>query len=58
MNKSSVADLDDEEIDARNLPHMNINSDILDEDEIELLRERLPTRLENNEWTLAFSTTR
>lgn len=58
LNKSSVADLDDEGNDERNLAHMNINSDILDEDEIDLLRERLPTRLENNEWALAFSTTR
>jgi len=58
LNKSSVADMDDEETNDRNMAHLDISSDILDEDDIELLRERLPTRLENNEWTLAFSTTR
>ena len=58
LNKASVVDLDDDENEGRNLPDMDINSDILEDDDIEQLRERLPTRLENNAWTLAFSTTR
>ena len=58
LNKSSVSNMDDEEPGDSSLHHINISSDILDEEDIEQIRERLPTRLENNEWTLAFSTAR
>jgi len=58
LNKNSVGDLDADESLGGNLPDMDFNSDILEDYDIELLRERLPPRLENNSWTMTFSTTR
>jgi len=40
------------------LPVLDTSSNILEEEDLLALRERLPTRLENHPWTLAFSTTR
>ena len=40
------------------LPVLDTSSNILEEDDLLALRDRLPTRLENHPWTLAFSTTR
>ena len=40
------------------LPVLDTVSNILEEDDLLALRDRLPTRLENHPWTLAFSTTR
>jgi len=40
------------------LPVLNVPSNILEEDDLLALRERLPTRLENHPWSLVFSTTR
>ena len=40
------------------LPVLDTISNILEEDDLLALRDRLPTRLENHPWTLAFSTTR
>ena len=58
LNKSSVADYNEDDTVSRVLPPMDMSSDILDDEDVELLRERLPARLENHRWSLGFSTTR
>ena len=40
------------------MPVMSGESTILESEDIEQLMERLPSRLENVTWTLAFTTTR
>lgn len=40
------------------VPCLDTASDILEEEDLLALRDRLPTRLENNQWSLAFSTAR
>ena len=40
------------------LPVLDTRSNILEEDDLLSLRDRLPTRLENHPWHLDFSTTR
>ena len=40
------------------LPPMDTDSAVLDSEDICQLRDRLPNRLENTAWTLAFSTAR
>ena len=40
------------------LPHLYGESSILEEEDISQLQERLPTRLENHAWTLAFTTSK
>ena len=40
------------------LPKLHGESEILEKEDIEQIQERLPTRLENSDWTLAFTTSR
>lgn len=49
---------DEQEATYKPLPTLVGDSSILEDEDIEQLRDRLPTRLENNDWTLAFTTAR
>ena len=49
---------EDHQEDDRHLPELHGDTEILEADDVEQIMERLPTRLENHAWTLAFSTSR
>ena len=40
------------------LPKLHGESEILEKEDIEQIQERVPTRLESCDWTLAFTTSR
>ena len=46
------------EADPESLPELDTESGILEAEDVAALRDRLPTRLENHTWALAFSTSR